>query len=291
MVLSAFFFAVMTAFARLAGDRLPAQEVVFARAFIAAAITFVMIRRAGAPLRGQRPVRLALRGITGFLSLSCQFVAVLHMPFAEAVLLGQTAPVFTVLLAWWSLGERPGRRYVPAAALVFAGVLLTVPAELGRLSFNAWSLVALLGAVFAAGAYTQVRSLAHTEHPLTIVFWFLGISALLAVPGTIAAGPVLPRGLDWLWLAGLGITGQLGQLFLTSGLRKVPAGRGSLANPLVVGFGALLGFGVFGEPLGWNVALGGAAIVLGLLVSGLGPARPAPVAAAARIAAERAGTK
>lgn len=269
MVAAAFFFAVMAAFARLAGERVPAQEIVLFRALMATALSVGMARHAGAPLWGRRPVFLALRGLTGFAALSCYFWTVVHLPFALAVLLAQTNPVFTAVFAWAFLGERPGWRLLPAAALVLAGVAALVPSGIAPGGSAAGVAVALVGAALAGSAYTEVRALARTEAPLTIVLWFQGLSLLLAIPGTILEGPVLPRGIEWLWLVGVGATGHLGQVLLTHGLARVPAGRGTLANPLVVAFGAGFGWAIFDEPLGWNVAFGAALLVAGLLLAGM----------------------
>jgi len=278
MALSAFFFAVMAVFARFAGARLPAQEVVLARAVISTALSFVMLRRAGAPFRGNRPKMLVLRGLTGFLSLSCYFWTVIHLPFAEAVLLAQTAPIFTALIAWKALGERPGPRFAPAAAMVLVGVVLVAspsPADFQGAQLG-WVVVGLLGAVAAGSAYTEVRALSRGEHPLTIVLWFQMTMIFLSLPGTFVSGAVLPRGADWLWLAGVGLFGQAGQVFLTEGLRRTPAGRASLANPLVILFGAAIGWLLFHENLDWGDLLGAALLVFGLIFSGSAPRNALP---------------
>ena len=43
-------------------------------------------------------------------------------------------------------------------------------------------------------------------------------------------GPVLPGAVDALWLLVVAVAGQLGQVFVTRGLARVPAGRATLAN-------------------------------------------------------------
>jgi drug/metabolite transporter (DMT)-like permease len=63
---------------------------------------------------------------------------------------------------------------------------------------------------------------------------------------------------------------QLGQLFLTRGLARVPAGRATLANPLTIAFGAILGWLAFSEPIGMWTLAGGAAIVAAVLLAGGG---------------------
>lgn len=278
VVASALFFAAMAAFARLAGGRIPTQEIVFVRALVGAVLALLMAWRAGAPLRGGRPALLAARGVTGFLALSCYFWSVVHLPFAHAILVAQTAPLFTALFAWLFLGERPGARFVPAAALVLGGVVVLAPPGLGAAVEPLALGVALAGAILAGSAYAEVRALSRTEHPLTIVLWFQGLSAVLSVPGTLAAGIVVPRPLEWLWLAGVALTAHAGQVFLTLGLQRRPAGRATLANPLVIAFGAALAALVFDEPLGWNVAFGAGLLVAGLVLAGAKRAEKLPSA-------------
>lgn len=273
MVLSALSFAVMAAFARLCSAHLPVQEVVLARSLVATLLTLPLLAgpaRRGVRVLGRRPLLLALRGVTGFVALSCYFASLAHLPFAEAVLLAQTNPVFTVLFAWLFLRESPGARFGPAFALVLAGVLCVVPPDFAAPAANRWAAVGLCGALLAGAAYTEVRALSRTEHPVTIVLWFQLVSVVLAIPGTLATGFVVPRGIDWAFIAGVGLAGQLGQIFLTLGLSRTPAGRATLANPLVVLFGALCGALLFGESLGPWALVGGVLIVAGLLIVGSG---------------------
>jgi drug/metabolite transporter (DMT)-like permease len=133
-------------------------------------------------------------------------------------------------------------------------------------------LVGLLGAVLSAAAYVTVRDASRTEHEETIVLWFPLTSIPLAVIGTLVEGPAIPTSVDWGWLLFIAAAGQLGQLFLTRGLARVPAGRATLANPLTIAFGAILGWLAFGEPIGMMTLAGGSAIVAAVLLAGSGKA-------------------
>ena len=129
-------------------------------------------------------------------------------------------------------------------------------------------LVGLLGALLSAAAYVTVRDASRTEHEETIVLWFPLTSIPLAAVGTLVEGPVLPTPVEWVWLVFIAAAGQLGQLFLTRGLARVPAGRATLANPLTIAFGAVLGWIAFGEPVGLATLAGGAAIVAAVVLAG-----------------------
>ena len=140
------------------------------------------------------------------------------------------------------------------------------------------------GALLSAAAYVTVRDASRTEHEETIVLWFPLTSIPLAAVGTLVEGPAPPTPVEWGWLVFIAAAGQLGQLFLTRGLARVPAGRATLANPLTIAFGVVLGWVAFGEPVGPAMLVGGAAIVAAVLLAGSGrerddgraPAAPPP---------------
>lgn len=272
MALSAFFFAVMAAGAKLLGGRVPPQEVILVRGVLNALFMLWLLGRRGLSWRPKRPGLLVLRGALGHFALSCYFWSVAHQPLATAVLLQQVHPVFTAVLAAWFLKEKPGKRFVPAFLLAASGVAMLVPwaGAAGAPRPLAPLLVGLLGALLSAAAYVTVRDASRTEHEETIVLWFPLTSVPLAAIGTLVEGPVVPTPADWGWLVFIAAAGQLGQLFLTRGLARVPAGRATLANPLTIAFGAVLGWIAFGEPIGLATLAGGAAIVAAVLLAGSG---------------------
>ena len=280
MALSAFFFAVMAAGAKLLGGRVGPQEVVLVRGVLNALFMLWLLRRRGLSWRPRRPGLLVLRGALGHFALSCYFWSVARQPLATAVLLQQVHPVFTAVLAAWFLAERPGKRFAPAFLLAASGVAMLVPrgTDLAGPRGLAPILVGLLGALLSAAAYVTVRDAARTEHEETIVLWFPLTSVPLAAAGTLLEGLVVPSSADWVWLVFIAAAGQLGQLFLTRGLARVPAGRATLANPLTIVFGAVLGWLAFGEPLGLATLAGGAAIVAAVLLAGGGRKKEPPAA-------------
>jgi drug/metabolite transporter (DMT)-like permease len=274
MALSAFFFAVMAAGAKLLGGRIPPQEVILVRGVLNVAFMLWLLRRRGLSWRPKRAGVLLLRGALGHFALSCYFWSVARQPLATAVLLQQVHPVFTAVLAAWFLKEKPGKRFLPAFLLAASGVALLVPrgtlAAGGAPAPLAPILVGLVGALLSAAAYVTVRDASRTEHEETIVLWFPLTSVPLAAIGTFVEGPAVPTPFEWGWLVFIAAAGQLGQLFLTRGLARVPAGRATLANPLTIVFGAALGWVAFGEPVGFSMLAGGAAIVAAVLLAGAG---------------------
>lgn len=251
MALAAFFFSLMSLLVKVAGQRLPSSELVMGRSVVSLAITWVMLRRAHVNPWGQRQGLLVVRGLVGFGGLLCFFYAIPRLPLADVTTIQFTNPAFTALFAALFIRERLTRTVVLSIAVSLAGVtLIAQPTVLFGQGANTLDLtavsVALLGAVFAGIAYTTVRKLRETEHPLVVVFYFPLVSIPACLP-ILAPVAVWPTPLEWLILVGIGVLTQIAQIFLTTGLHKEPAGRATSVSYLQILFAAVWGFTFFGE--------------------------------------------
>ncbi|MFM7287019.1 MAG: DMT family transporter, partial [Cyanobium sp.] len=279
MVASALSFSLMGVCVKQVGSRIPAAEVVLVRALVSVVLSWLLVRRAGISPWGQRRGLLVLRGAIGSVALLCVYIALTELPLASATVLQYTYPTFTALLAWLVLGEPIGRRVLLAVLVGWTGVLLV--ARPGQLLGAAGSLagattlagpavlIAVAGAFCTALAYVSVRSLARSEHPLVIVFYFPLVAVPLSLP-LVLLNPVWPTPLELLWLLGVGVFTQLGQVFLTSSLVALPAARAKAISYVQVAFAGIWGWLLFGELVdGWTVA--GAALVLAATLISLSP--------------------
>ena len=258
LLLGALAFSLMAVCVKHLVGRIPVAEIVLARALLNVAMSGWLLWAAGVSPWGQRRGLLALRGITGSLALFCVYAALAVLPLATATLLQYLYPTLTALLAWRWLGEPIGRRVALALALGWLGVVLVLQPGSGTGAPGV--LLALGGALLTAVAYVSVRQLGRSEHPLVIVLWF----PLMAVPLSrpfVLLEPVLPTAGEALWLLGVGLFTQLGQLGLTHGLTRLPAGRATALGYAQVGFAALWGWSLFGESLAAPTLLGGALIL------------------------------
>jgi drug/metabolite transporter (DMT)-like permease len=269
MAASALAFSAMSALVKQAETRLPTAEIVCARAAITLVLSYLMVRRAALVPWGTpgRRGSLLLRGSLGFLALACYYWTLGRLPLAEATTVHNTAPIWTAILAWLLLREALGSGTALALGLGLAGVVLVARPDASGLDLDPTGLlVAVAGAMCSAMAYVTVRRLALTEHPLVIVFYF----PLVALPASLVwAVPQweTPTAFEWLLLAGIGITTQIGQVCLTYGLSREPAARamavGYLQVVFAVGWGAL----VFAEVPPWTTLAGGALIIGGSVLA------------------------
>jgi drug/metabolite transporter (DMT)-like permease len=275
MVASALSFSLMGVCVKQVGGRIPVAEVVFARAIVSVALSWWLLHRAGIPAWGKRRWLLIWRGAIGTAALVCVYAALAALPLAAATVLQYLYPPFTALLAWLMLGEPIGKRVLAAMALGWLGVLLVAqPAGLlqgGATLALVPVLIAVAGALFTAFAYVSVRSLGTSEHPLVIVFYFPLVALPLSLP-LVALNPVLPTPAELLWLVGVGLFTQLGQVYLTRSLTALPAARATAISYVQVLFAGGWGWLLFSESIdSWTIA--GAGLVLAATLVSLSHSR------------------
>jgi drug/metabolite transporter (DMT)-like permease len=266
MLMSALAFSMMSVLVKLAST-LPTGEIVLARALMTLVLSWVMVRRAGVSPWGNHRTRLLLRGLLGFAALSCSYVALARLPLADATTLHYSQPLITAVLAWWLLGESVGWAASAAIACGIGGVLLIVhpgvPLDSGADAFGL--AVALASAVFSSFAYVTVRTLAATEHPLVVVFYFPLVATPLAIPWA-AYDFVVPSAREWLLLIGIGVTTQIAQVFLTRALMSERVGRATSVGYIQICFAMIWQLVIFGQTPGLGTLLGASLIIAGTLV-------------------------
>lgn len=264
---SAFFFAVMNAMSRQAGE-LPVAQKCFFRNIVAIPIAALALWREapdGEIVRHNMP-GLLLRAVLGTLGMTANFYAVDHMLLADATILSRLSPFATLLLSWWFLGERLSRLQAGSVVIAFLGALCIIRPGAAILA-SAPALIGLLGGIATGAAYTTVRWLSQRGvGQSVIVFAYSFVSCLLMLPQLIFAYcPMTSRQLMYLLLAGL--ASACAQFCLTSGYAKAPSREISAYEYTTVIFAAVLGFIMFGQIpdcfswLGYGLIIGVAVLV------------------------------
>jgi drug/metabolite transporter (DMT)-like permease len=219
-------FALMGALVKLgslAGGGL--AEIISLRMGIGALVVLtVAVPRSGwGALRANSPQALLRRNLIGAVAMFATFEALILLPLAEATTIGFMGPIFATLLSWLFLKEPVGRHRWLAALIAFGGVVVVMrPGASAEHAIPLLGvLVALISAFGQATVTVTLRSMAASENPAAIAFWFQAGSAslglmLLPFIGTGAGAEAI------LLLAGAGIAGGLGQLAMTGSLREAP---------------------------------------------------------------------
>lgn len=254
IVLSAFCFALMSMFVRLAGD-VPSVQKSFFRNIVAAVFAAVILLRAHTRPRLTRYawVYLLLRAFFGTLGILCNFYAVDRLVLADASILNKMSPFFAILCSYFVLKEKitPARMAIVLGA--FIGSLFVIKPSFQNTSLLP-ALVGLLGGLGAGVAYTMVRKLGQlgVKGPF-IVFFFSAFSCLVTLPYLIFNyHPMSASQLIFLLLAGLSATG--GQFTITAAYIYAPAREISVYDYSQIIFSSMLGFFVFGQtPDVWSI--------------------------------------
>ena len=101
IICSAFCFTLMNAFIRLSGD-LPSVQKSFFRNFVAAVISFIVLKKNHIKITCKPENRLCmfLRAFCGTIGMLCNFYAVDHLVLADASMLNKMSPFFAIIASY-----------------------------------------------------------------------------------------------------------------------------------------------------------------------------------------------
>ena len=251
-----------------AGVELPAEVLVFWRCVLAAAslpLILLALRRL-ASLRLQRHgVRVVALGLLLALHWFFFFAAVKRSSVAVAILTVYTAPIFVAILAPRLLPERRSRIGLAALAVSAPGLALIALAGEGGARPDPLAIALGLGAALTyALLIIGVKTVTTEVSPFVLAFWQYVVVAAVLAPFLPGASRVLPSGDEWPYvvLLGLLLTGAMGALYVWN-LRHVTAQAAGLLAYIEPVSASFLAWAVLGQSLGWQVALGGAAVLAG----------------------------
>lgn len=242
-------------FAKLASATVPIGQISVARYIIQGVcmLPIVLVMRLSMRLTPQALRLAAIRALMGVLS-SLTFVgAVSVMPIADALAIAFVEPFILLLMGWLLFGESVGPRRIGAAIVGFGGSVLVI-----QPSFAAFGTVAILPlgtAFFFAFYILATRALSRHLHPVAMQFHTAWLAVAILAPvvwlmrnsGLPATGLVMPQGVDWLWLGGVGIAATISHIMITYALTFAPASTIAPLQYLEIVAAAALGYWVFAD--------------------------------------------
>lgn len=266
LALSAFMFATMGVFIRLASHTVGNEIVVFARNLAGLALLLpFMLMQGTASLKTSVFPRHLWRALTGLTAMYGFFYAIAHLPLSSAMIFTYSSPVFIPLVAWLFLKEPMTRRAWLSALIGFVGVALVCKPDEGL--FNQFALIGLGSSILAATAFVTVRALGATEPATRVVFYFALISTVVSTIPLLWAGRQITLH-EFGLLAAVGILATLSQLCLTRAYALAPANRIGPVTYLAIVVAGIYAWGLWGEtPDGY--ALAGTGLILAASLAGL----------------------
>ncbi|OHE00310.1 MAG: hypothetical protein A2W82_07435 [Sulfurimonas sp. RIFCSPLOWO2_12_36_12] len=252
MLFASFLFAIMGAFAKLSSEHMSSLEVVFFRNIFGVAIIGYALYKTPMKHKGGKPFLLFFRGLMGFLALLAYFYNVANIPLGDAMTYSKTAPIFTAILAWLFLNEKLSLNAWLAVFIGFLGILLiTQPSGVG---FSKYDLLGIFSGLGAAFAYTSIRELKNYYDTRAIVLSFTLVGTVAPIMlfilskyfyirelDFIMGEFVMPSGVVWIYVVGLGLLGTLSQYYMTKAYGETKAGIVGAASYSSIIFAILVG--------------------------------------------------
>ena len=256
-------FAAMTVLIKVAGKRLPLVEILIVRQLVMQAMLFPLARTSLAQmLRTPHPFLQVFRGLLQLGAMTASFAAVIHLSLAQAMTISFSYAIFVTLGAGLFLKESIDRERWIATVVGLLGVAVMLRPN-GDSSIG-WSIVAVLGAIFAAASALSLRYRPDARRTDTVLtYQALVLVSALIVPTALSW--VAPTPLEWLVLLSVGLTGTMGQWMLTVAYQRGEAAALAPLDFVRLLLTTLCGFLFFSETPDPPVLVG-ASIIFGAMI-------------------------
>ncbi|MCH1474421.1 MAG: DMT family transporter [Alphaproteobacteria bacterium] len=219
-------------------------------------------QRGGKALSITAPKTLAIRIVTGLISLACFYAALDLMALSLVTVLFQTLTLFVTFLAPLLLGERVGWRRWSAVIVGFGGTMLL----LNPSAAAGWTMAGLLFGLgapfFGAMMMISLRKLGRRDSPATTAVWHNGCGALIFAGIVVVTGARMPStSTDLAILVAVGVLSSFQQFGLALSHKLVPASILAPLHYLSIPMGIAAGILMFGEVLTAEIIIGSTIII------------------------------
>lgn len=260
MLLATFLFACMNVLVKLV-PHIPAVEVVFFRCVISLVMSYAVLRAQRVNVWGNNRKWLIARGAFGAVALVLYFTLLQDIPLATAITLQFLAPIATAIFGMLLLKEKVWSLQWFFFLITFLGMLVISGFETRMEPVHL--LMGLLAAGGSGMAYTIIRKLNYSEHPLVIVLYFPLVTLPLTGIYSIFNW-VMPSGWDWLILLGIGTFTQFAQYFMTKAYQAEEVSKVANLKYISIIYALLFGFLFFGETFNLLTYVGMVLVITGV---------------------------
>lgn len=240
---------------KLATAAIPVGQITTARFLVQGALMLPIALLIRVPLRmsGKTAALITLRAVFLIASTYGFVAGVQVMPIADALAIVFIEPFILLILGYFLFGNPVGPRRIAASIVGFAGALLVI-----QPSITHYGTAALypLGTAFSFAFYMLItQAIATGMHPVTQQLHTSIAGSLICLPimlwangtGITELDPVMPQGLNWLWLFGVGFWAAASHMCMTVALKCAPASTLAPLHYLEIVTAVTLGYLVFGD--------------------------------------------
>ena len=265
-------FCVMAIAARELSGEVGTFQILFIRSSIGLAVIWLIILKQPQDFSiSTRRFKLhVFRNVFHFAGQYGWFLGIGLLPLAEVFALEFTVPIWTLLISALFLRETLNIKKVLSVLLGFMGVFIIL--NPGSEVVSRYALIVLIAAFCYATAHVSTKSLAGTEHTLSVIFYMcliqLPIGLLLAMPSWVS-----PTAVQWMWLLVIALSALTAHYCLTNALGLADAGVVVTLDFLRLPCIALVGVILYNEPFNFALIIGASLMLMGNFLNLYSPAR------------------
>ncbi|PZO00330.1 MAG: EamA/RhaT family transporter [Alphaproteobacteria bacterium] len=252
----------------------------FWRFLFAMPLLLLLTARPGGEGIGKPSKWMMLAGLFFALDLSFWHYGIVMTSVANATVLCNLTPVVVTLFGWIVFRDRPRPLFILALVLAMGGAFAMAAAASGSQGTNPLlgDLFSLSVSLWYSGYFLAVKAARSSAGAMRVTLWATGVGVPLLGAVSLLLGesmiPASPSG--WAACVGLGIMHVVGQGGVAWSLGKLPAAITAvtiLIQPIVAG---LLSWWIFGETLTPIQALGGALVLVAIVLAQWSTRKPGP---------------
>jgi len=256
-------FSLMDAGLKLLTAHYPSAQVAALRGLSALPVVFAWVLYAGGAsqlVRVRWPLHL-IRGVLSVFMMITFTFALKELSLARTYALFFVAPLLIAIFSIFMLGERIHRVQWLAIFIGFSGVLIVLQPDTTAAFGWAGTLAVLATALCYALSSILVKIIGRTDSTPSMVFW---MTCMLAIGATAIALPGWQPIHDehYLLIAGVAITGAIGQWGITEAFKRAPAASVAPLEYSGLAWVILIDLAVWSVVPSWRT-LAGAAVIIG----------------------------
>ena len=266
VIAAALFFAAAPAVARVAADGMNVLGLVFWTNLWMFCLMYIWSRfsKSASSLGTSKLGLHFLRSCFTYAAIVTYFIAVVRIPFANAVILQSMGPVFVPILALLVLRRMSDRFVWFGVAISFAGVLLIVRPD--NLGISIGEISAVLAALGGAAAALVIWSLGASEPPDRQMFYF-SLFALLLSTLTLPWVWQVPGPAQMLQIMIIALFTIVGQFCYAKAFSVAPGDKVNTWIYMSLVFAVIIGFVVWDEPVFLTTLVGAGLVVVGAVLA------------------------
>ncbi|MGM0642694.1 MAG: DMT family transporter [Thermodesulfobacteriota bacterium] len=261
--LAAVIFSFLNLAIRFSEPHLTVWHMIFGRSVFGVIFLLAAARIGNIRLSGNNPRTLAALGISGTIGIVGLTVALLHVPLFQALILFYTYPAVAALVSPLLTDDRIRFSDWVCIVLAFSGTFLILWSG-NRIGISlSLGHAAALGASAALGVtLTLIRRISADHNALTPIFYISVAGTLISFFPLLFSDSGIPASAaGFWWICAIGILGVSAHISTNTALSYITSPKVGIIGMLEVFFGAVYGYLLFAETLGWSTLFGGTLII------------------------------